>query len=113
MKSFFPIISSEGGLFTAILVHAENISNQLGYDNLLKVAKTNVVVHPEDEWEFILLDRTQEVALLSSSDIEVSKPTNIDLIAILGHQISLASWQILCLKSDVDRGLYVTYLADE
>ncbi len=112
MKSLLPIISYEGGYYTAILVHAQDLANKIGNETFLKVAKTSTLVHPGDEWEFLLLDERHQVTLLSSDDIKVNSPTRIDLIDILGHQISLAHWQVLALRTNVDRGLYLTYLAD-
>ena len=111
MQTLLPNISYPSGIFTAVLVHAEEIIDKLGCTNLLSVAKTKILVHPRDEWELLLVEGAQEVALLCSSDIEVSEPTYVDLIDVLGHKVSLARWHLLCLKTNVDRGLYITYLA--
>ncbi|MEM7360283.1 MAG: hypothetical protein AAF431_14395 [Pseudomonadota bacterium] len=113
MKSLLPIISVSSGNSSVILVNGEKLSRRFGCETLIKVAKTRVHVHPEDWWEFILVDETQRVTLLSSNDVEVNEPTSIDLVDKLGHQVSLAPWQLLCLNGSFDRGAYVTYLADE
>lgn len=113
MQSFLPVISSSGGISTTVLVNAERLTHKLGCDRLLKIGKTSVLVHPHDHWEFLLVDETQQITLLSSRDMSISEPTNIDLVNALGHQITLAPWQLLCLSGSTGRGPYVTYLIDE
>lgn len=113
MKSLMPTISYEGYEITAVLVNAEDAIKKFASENRISVAKTNVFVHPKDIWSFMLVEANQQIPLLSSYELNINQPTKIDLIDILGHELCLIPGQELCFDSTVDRGKYVTFIADK
>ncbi len=113
MKSLIPIISYEGHEITAILVDANDAIKKFDCESRINVAKTSVFVYPKDTWNFMLVEANQQIPLLSSYEVNINQPTKIDLIDILGHELCLTPGQELCFDSTVDRGLYVSYIAEK
>lgn len=113
MKSFIACTSKSGrSNRESILLNPSQLSEWYGFGGPLKVVKTKIAVKPEEQWSIILDDGQNCVTLLSSSDINCEKSTVIDLVAELGHGLTLTPWQKLCFRTDGYCGIYVTYLID-
>lgn len=113
MRSLIPCTSKSGrNNNESILLNPNELMSWYGFNGPYHIAKTCIPVEPSEEWSILLDDGQHRVCLLCSSNIDCAKTPVVDLVAALGHGITLCSWQKLYFCTNGYIGIYVTYLLD-
>lgn len=111
MQSLIPCTSTRNG-HESILLNPNELKCWYGYSGPYQIAKTSIPVEPTEEWSILLDDGQHRVCLLCSSDVDCTTTPVVDLVAALGHGVTLFPWQKLYFRTDGYSGIYVTYLLD-
>ncbi len=113
MQSLIPCISRSGrNSQECVLVNPDELQSWYGFAGPYQIAKTCISVEPTEDWSIVLEDGANRVCLLRSSNIDCTETPMIDLVAILGHGVTLSPWQKLYFRTSGYIGVYVTYLCD-
>lgn len=113
MQSLIPCTSRSGrNNHECILVNPNELQSWYGFSGPYQIAKTCISVEPSDDWSFVLEDGPSRVCLLCSADVDCTEMSIVDIVAILGHAVTLSPWQKLYFHTSGYSGVYVTYLCD-
>lgn len=113
MQTLIPCTSRSGrSSHESILVNPNELQSWYGFSGPYQIAKTCIAVDPAEEWTILLEDGPSRVCLLCSSDVDCTVMPVVDLVAILGHGVTLSPWQKLYFRTNGVSGVYVTFLLD-
>lgn len=92
------------------MINASQLTEWHGMAPPHTIAKTQITVDKSDKWFIYLEDNGQRSLLASWKDERVCRSSAVDLVAILGHRLTVMPWQKVIFKTDSICCNYLTFL---
>lgn len=110
MNSYIPVISKVlDSKHDSCLVDAEKILKTHSLNSLIIVSKSQVYPLSDDRWWFSI-EEDNEQAIIVEHCPGVKRPDTVELIEILGHELTLLPGQKLLFHTDGNIEQTVSYI---